>query len=99
AMGWNDLIRALCRSGGFTPTVAAEANQMQAVSWLVHVGLGIAIIPASLQGLRRRHVIYRRLSGSTTVSGMMVWHKNNDSPILQRFHELVVETIKTAPVS
>jgi DNA-binding transcriptional LysR family regulator len=99
AMGWNDLIRELCRSGGFTPTVAAEANQMQAVSWLVHVGLGIAIIPASLQGLRRRHVIYRQLFGSTTVPGMMVWHKDNDSPILQRFHELVVEATKTAPVS
>jgi DNA-binding transcriptional LysR family regulator len=91
AMGWNDTIRAVCRDAGFTPRVKAEANQMQAVIWLVHIGLGIALVPTSLQGLMRRNVFYRSLADSPTVEGMMVWRKDNESPILHRLRELVLK--------
>ena len=96
AMGWNDIIRAYCRSAGFTPKVAAEANQMQAVMWLVHAGLGIAIMPASLQGLTRSNVVYRPLAQSPTVAGMMVWRRDEQSPVVTRFRELALKSISSS---
>jgi DNA-binding transcriptional LysR family regulator len=99
AMGWNDMLRALCRSAGFSPKLTIEANQMQAVNWLVHVGFGLAIVPASIQSMHRSKVTYRRLIGAPTVPGMMVWRKDNDSPVLKCFRDLVLGAIQTDSVS
>lgn len=99
AMGWNDTIRAYCRSGGFTPKIVAEANQMQAVMWLVHAGLGVALLPASLQSMKRPNVVYRPLLDAPMVAGMMVWRRDDDSPIVSRFRELALKSISKSQSS
>ncbi|HEX6356147.1 LysR family transcriptional regulator [Actinophytocola sp.] len=45
--GLYDEITALCRRGGFTPTVAQEAVQLPTIVGLVAAGCGVSILPGS----------------------------------------------------
>jgi DNA-binding transcriptional LysR family regulator len=89
SMGYNDVIRTFCRDGGFSPEVHTEANQMQAVVWLVHLGLGLSLVPMSLQSLRRSNVVYRPLENPPTVTAKLVYRRDETSPIVKNFRELV----------
>ena len=55
---YDDVLR-FCRNGGFSLRVAQEAEQSQTIISLVSAGLGLAILPESIQGLRRAGVVYR----------------------------------------
>ena len=89
AMGYNDVIRAYCREHGFIPRLQAEGNQMQSVIWLVHLGLGVSLIPASLKGLRRENIVYRELDDAPRASAKLVYRRDNDSPVLRNFVDVV----------
>jgi DNA-binding transcriptional LysR family regulator len=86
--GLNDAVRAVCLAGGFSPKVRAEANQLQAAIWSVQVGLGIAIVPETLTHLHRDNVNYRPLSKSPLLPASLVWHRENTSPVLERFLQI-----------
>jgi DNA-binding transcriptional LysR family regulator len=92
AMGYNDVIRAFCREHGFRPQLRAEGNQMQAVIWLIHLGLGLSLIPTSLQGLRRDNVVYRELRCPPRISAKLVYRRQDSSPVVKNFRELVSRT-------
>jgi DNA-binding transcriptional LysR family regulator len=94
--GLNDAIRAVCLAGGFSPRVRAEANQLQAAIWSVHVGLGIALVPETLRHLHRENVHYRPLTKSPLLPASMVWHRENTSPILERFRQVAHATVRAA---
>ena len=96
AMGYNDIIRAFCREHGFIPHLQAEGNQMQSVIWLVHLGLGISLIPASLKGLHRENIVYRELEGAPLATAKLVYRRDNDSPVLGNFID-IVRAQNTAP--
>jgi DNA-binding transcriptional LysR family regulator len=93
--GLNDAIRAVCLAGGFSPKVRAEANQLQAAIWSVHVGLGIAIVPETLRHLHRDNVQYRPLRQSPLLPASMVWHQENTSPVLTRFRQVAHATVRS----
>lgn len=97
SMGYNDVIRAFCRENGFSPSLRAEANQMQAVIWLVHLGLGLSLIPLSLKGLHRGNVVYRELRDPPSISGKMVYRKNDASPVLKNFVDLALSATRKTP--
>lgn len=63
APGLYDLAVGLCRSSGFTPRITQHARQMQTVIGLVASGMGFALVPASVQSLKRKGVRYRPLLG------------------------------------
>ena len=63
APGLFDLIIGQCRAAGFAPRITQQARQMQTVISLVACGMGFALVPASVQNLRRRGVQYRPLRG------------------------------------
>lgn len=94
--GLNDAIRAICLTGGFSPKVRAEANQLQAAIWSVHVGLGIAIVPQTLRHLHRDNVQYRELSQSPLLPASLIWHRENNSPVLERFREIAHSVVRIA---
>jgi DNA-binding transcriptional LysR family regulator len=94
AMGYNDAIRAYCLNNGFSPAVRAEANQMQAVIWLVHLGIGLSLVPISLQSLHRENVVYRRLRGAPHIASKLVYRRNDASPIVSNFKEIAVRSAK-----
>jgi DNA-binding transcriptional LysR family regulator len=86
APGLYDQIIALCHQGGFSPQVVQEAVQMQTIVGLVAAGIGIALVPASLQNLQRVGVVYRPLLEETPqVEISLVWRQGDLSPTVQQF--------------
>ena len=87
--GLYDLIVGFCRRAGFSPRIEQEATQMQTIVSLVAAGMGVALVPASMQALRRTGVRYRALAEkSPPVETGLAWRSDNDSPALQAFVQL-----------
>ncbi len=92
APGLYDAIIDTCGQAGFAPRVAQEAIQMQTIISLVSVGMGVALVPASLTNLGRAGVTYRPLKQkSPLVTTGLAWKNSNSSPTLRAFLELVRE--------
>jgi len=92
APGLYDQIEGLCRRAGFRPAVAQEAMQIQTIISLVSAGLGMAIVPRSIESLHREHVVYRPLRGPKTMTEMAVaYERENASAVLRSFLGVVVE--------
>lgn len=90
APGLYDLIISFCLSTGFSPQLAQEAIQMQTIVSLVAAEIGIAIVPESLQNLRRTGVVYKYFVEETPqVSIAMIWNKDDNSVVLDRFLEMI----------
>lgn len=64
APGLYDLIISRCSSSGFVPRITQHARQMQTVVSLVAAGMGVALVPSSVQNLKRAGVHYRRIRGA-----------------------------------
>jgi DNA-binding transcriptional LysR family regulator len=90
APGLHDQIMGMCIRAGFRPKVVQEASQVQTIVSLVSAGLGVAIVPASVQSLQRERVIYRRLSGTAAMTATaIVFERDNPSAILRTFLSVV----------
>lgn len=63
APGLHDLMISRCHSSGFVPRITQQARQMQTIIGLVTAGMGVALVPASVQNLKRTGVQYVRLKG------------------------------------
>jgi DNA-binding transcriptional LysR family regulator len=90
APAFHDAILASFRDAGVTPRIGQEAIQMQTIVGLVSAGMGIALVPQSVSNLKRPGVDYRNLSGKApTVETGVAWRRDNASPILRTFLELL----------
>src|SRR5439155_26351357 len=58
--GLYDAIIAACQRAGYSPQIGHEAPRMLSTLSLVAAGLGVTLIPASMQPLRVNGVAYRR---------------------------------------
>ncbi len=82
-----------CQQAGFLPKVAQEAVQMQTIVGLVAAGLGIAIVPASMQNFHRSGVIYRPLQEQIPKTGLyLAWRQHDSSPVISAFLSLARKT-------
>lgn len=89
APGLYDLIISLCQQAGFSPNVTQEAIQMQTIVSLVAGGLGIAIVPESLQNLQRTGVVYKAVQEATLKTAIaIIWRQNDTSATVQKFLEI-----------
>jgi len=52
-----------CTAAGFSPRVGQEAPRIVSTLNLVAAGLGISIVPDSLQRMRMDGVVFRRIAG------------------------------------
>lgn len=83
-------ISKLLAQHNFVPQRIQEAIQLQTAISLVAGGIGVAIVPASLQNLQRAGVVYKSLQETTPeIEIGAVWRKHDSSPILKRFLDLV----------
>ncbi|MCI0393231.1 MAG: LysR family transcriptional regulator [Acidobacteria bacterium] len=84
--GFFDQIVSFCNRAGFSPKVVQEATQMQTILSLVASGLGVALIPASVQSLHSSGVVYKALRERTPKTGIAVaWLPEDTSPALAEF--------------
>lgn len=91
APGLYDQLIAMCQSAGFSPRIVQEA-QMHTIVSLVAAGIGVSLVPATLENLSRRGLVYRKLSGSTQRLELAVASRREDrSPLLTSFLNIVRE--------
>jgi len=84
-----DAIVATCMRHGFSPQFF-PARQMHTIVSLVSGGIGVALVPASVQALHREGVIYRPMRGEKTmVESVAVWRKQDDAPLVRAFLALL----------
>ncbi|MEW6642624.1 MAG: LysR family transcriptional regulator [Pseudomonadota bacterium] len=95
--GFYDAIIAACHAAGFSPRVGQEAPRIVATLNLVAAGLGISVVPASLQRMHLDGVVYRGLTGAAqpTAPLRLATRRGDTSAAVRRFVELVGRTAKS----
>jgi len=97
--GLYDAIIAACHAAGFSPRVGQEAPRMFSTLNLVAAGLGVSIIPASMQSLHMDGVVYRRLKGAPVRAPLQLAQRRGDAeaqagaPAVGRFVELATRIV------
>ncbi|WP_103865609.1 LysR family transcriptional regulator [Aquimarina sp. I32.4] len=80
-----DIIMSICEDKGFTPKVSHKSVHAQTIFKLVESGLGVAIVPTSLQqgfDLDVKFLEIPKISQKATLS--FIWKKDNRNPALQQ---------------
>jgi DNA-binding transcriptional LysR family regulator len=84
-------IFALCERAGFEPRVIQEALEPSVIMGLVAAGLGVAIVPSSLQSIKIADVVFVPLEDPEAVATLYVaYRSNDDSPRVRAFADLVM---------
>ena len=89
--GLYDAIVAACRDAGFTPLIAQEAPRLPSTLSLVAAGLGISIVPASMQRIAMAGVVFRPLRDCPGLSAplSLALRRTASSATAARFRETV----------
>lgn len=86
-----DVTMAACRAAGFSPRIGQEAPRITSSLNLVAVGLGISLVPASLQQVHMDGVVYRRLKGPVQPKAVLnlASRRGDPSVVVRHFVNLV----------
>ena len=89
--GLYDAIVTACHAAGFTPNVAQEAPRLPSTLSLVAAGLGISLVPASMQRIAMAGVSFRPLRDAPSLSAPLhlALRRAALSPTAARFRETV----------
>ena len=83
---------------GFRPNVTHEVNRLQLVMSLVAAGLGVGLMTANTERLTCPDVVYLDLMEPTPRAEFnVVWRKDDQSPLLHAFLEVVKEVSQVSP--
>jgi len=93
--GFFDFIIALCHREGFSPRIVLEASQFHTVIGLVAAGVGVAVVPASMQRSRIEGVVFRTISGGARTVLDMAWVTDQDSLVLRNFVDVARKTARS----
>ncbi len=90
---FHDQILACLRDAGLSPRIGQEAIQMQTIVSLVSAGMGFALVPQSVSNMKRPGVEYRTMQETSPwVEIGLAWRRDNASPVLSAFLELMRKT-------
>jgi DNA-binding transcriptional LysR family regulator len=97
--GLYDAIFAACHDAGFSPVVGQEAPRIVSTLNLVAAGLGIAVVPASLERMQMDGVVYRRLEGAAQPRAplLLATRRADTGAVVRRFLDLVRQMARTFP--
>lgn len=92
--GLYDAIIAACQRAGYSPRIGQEAPRMLATLSLVAAGLGVTLIPASMQRMGMEGVAYRPLARNAGLIAPLnlACRRREDAPAVRRFIALVRQT-------
>ena len=89
--GLHDVIVSACNAAGFSPRIGQEAPRIGSTLNLVAAGLGISLVPESLQLMRMDGVVFRRLAGTVQPKAPLYFaaRRTEASAAVREFGELV----------
>ena len=86
--GYYDAFLAACAKAGVKPRAAQYTNDIQTKMWLISAGFGIAPSTATLAEVKRPGLVFRSLPpGLPRVQTILVWRRNDQSPVLAHFRD------------
>jgi DNA-binding transcriptional LysR family regulator len=96
--GLYDAILAACHAAGFSPSVGQEAPRIVSTLNLVAAGLGISLVPESLQRMHLDGVVFRPIAGVArpTAPLILASRRGEASAAVRQFLGLVRRTAKNA---
>lgn len=98
--GFYDEMMRICAAAGFAPRVVQEARSTQTLVSLVSGGMGISMVPASLQSYQRAGVVYRPLRPPVPMTELaVIWPPGEPTPALRSFLKIVWEMAGVAAES
>lgn len=78
-----------CAKAGFTPKVALEVSQINAAVGLAGSGIGVALVPQSMNQLHFDNVVYRPIvERAPNVDVLLAWQPGRTSELLQSFIDM-----------
>ncbi|MDA9506889.1 hypothetical protein XI09_20105 [Bradyrhizobium sp. CCBAU 11386] len=96
--GLHDETMAACRAAGFIPRLGQPAPRITSTLGLVAAGLGIALVPSTMQSVRMKGVVYRALGDASPKAFLgLAWRRGDPSPVLKNFVSLVRTMAKRRP--
>jgi DNA-binding transcriptional LysR family regulator len=96
APAFEAVIARACAQLGVTLKVKYEAENPQTVLALVEAGLGVSLVPASLQTFKRSGVAYRPLSPpGPALETVIAWRRGADLPLVQTFVRVAREVARS----
>lgn len=100
-MGFAACVHHLCASAGFVPRVAHRARQFSIIVNLVGAGLGVALVPESLQRFALPNIVYRHLDTEPVYTEVaLAYATASISPPLELLLDLVAaDEVATFPQS
>ena len=86
-----DSTLAACQRAGFSPRIAQEAPRVITALGLVAAGLGVSVVPASMQRIALDGVVFRAIDNRAGLKAVLAlgWRKNDASPALANFLAVV----------
>jgi DNA-binding transcriptional LysR family regulator len=78
-----------CQKYGFNPDIRFEVQLQQTVLSLVAEGVGIALVPASMQKAQVAGLHYLPLDDAPLIEQVLAWSPTNQNPCLRGFLECV----------
>jgi DNA-binding transcriptional LysR family regulator len=97
-LGQYETMIAACRAAGFSLRVGQEAPRITSTLSLVAAGLGISLVPASLQRIHMDGVAYRHLKGAAIPKAplLLASRRSDPSAVLRHFLNLVKRAAKNS---
>jgi DNA-binding transcriptional LysR family regulator len=97
APGLFGALDAAMRELGVAPREVQEVTEMRTVLGLVSAGVGVSVVPASVAGSERSHVVFLPLKGRVpTVELALAWRGGDASPPLAAFLALARSMLRDA---
>jgi DNA-binding transcriptional LysR family regulator len=94
--GLYDETVAACRAAGFSPHIGQQAPRITSTLGLVAAGLGIALVPESMQSMSMDGLVYRRLKGAPQPKAVLglASQRGDPSAVVRQFLNLVKRAAK-----
>ncbi|AWU95489.1 LysR family transcriptional regulator [Azospirillum ramasamyi] len=91
-----DTVLAICREHGFSPQVTQEVMDIQTALGLIAVGVGVSLLPASMERSHRHGVAYRPLRPpAPTTELSLSYRRDSGGDVLREFRATVRHFLKT----
>jgi DNA-binding transcriptional LysR family regulator len=95
--GLYDQIISACHRAGFSPRVTQEASQVTSIVNLVAAGLGVSLVPASMQKIHSQGVTYRPLESDAPVAQMsLIFRRGDHAAPLRNLRTLALRIAREA---
>ena len=94
---FNSSLFQFCAKAGFSPKVALEVSQINAAVGLVGSGIGVALVPQSMNQLHFDNVVYRPLiERAPNVDVLLAWQAGRPSELLKSFIEMSTQFVRVS---